>query len=235
MQSKKSLLILSILVLCACLSLPAFGSYSVAFSTGGTNVFSWTVTVSQGTAIMTFENNEINASSPLLDVVLADAIDLPDMTFANIQTVGIAPGIDVVISTLIPDGSNLTITADAASPMAEAGDIVMSSSVVEGGMLTVGTNFVAYSNEWDDLNIISHVAGYSAVIDGFFLAETLGFGIDLSFSGDASSSLFNLLNTLSDGSVSGTLSGQIVAVPEPMMLSLLGLGGLLLHNRQRKK
>ena len=235
MQSKKSLLILSTLVLCACLSLPAFGSYSVAFSTGGTNVFSWTVTVSQGTAVMTFENNEINASSPLLDAVLADAIDLPDMTFAAIRPVNIAPGIDVVVATLIPDGSNLTITADVASPTAEVGDIVMSCSVAEGGILTVGTNFVAYSNEWDDLNIISHVAGYSAVIDGFFSAETQGFDIDLSFSGDASTSLFNLLNTLSDGSVSGTLSGQIVAVPEPMMLSLLGLGGLLLHNRQRKK
>ena len=234
MQSRKSLLILSTLVLCACLSLPAFGSYSVAFSTGGTNVFSWTATVSQGTAVMTFENNEINASSPLFDAVLADAIDLPDMTFADIQTVNIAPGIDVAVATLIPDGSNLTITADVASPMAEAGDTVMSCSVVESGILTVGTNFVAYSNERDDLSIISHVAGYSAVIDGFFSAETQGFGIDLSFSGDASASLFNLLNTLSDGSVSGTLSGQIVAVPEPMMLSLLGLGGLLLHRRRNK-
>lgn len=221
----------SLLIVCCVDVLPAFGAYLVGFSTGGANNYSWSVTVSGGTAVLSFSNNQIDTSDPFPDAVLDDHIDLPSMTLTNIQTV-VYPGFNIITASLVPDGSDLMIRADVASGPASAGDTVMRSQVMASGLLTVGSNFIAYSNQADDLNITYRLAGYSAVINGFVAAEQQGFDVDLSFGGDASASLFNALNTLNVDSVTrGTLSGQIVAVPEPMTIALFGLGGLLLRRK----
>ncbi len=221
------------LVACIIFSQAALGE-SIQFSTGGDNDTSWTITVSGGAAVLSFTNNEIDTSNPSPDAVLDDLIDLPDMTLTNLQTTSIG-GLDLITATLVPDNSPLTIKADVASGPAAADQTVMSADLVEGGYLTVGTNFIAYSNAQDDLNNVTHVAGYSDVIDMFAAADAAGFDVDFSFSGDTAVALFDLLDVLADGSVSGTLSGQIVAVPEPGMIVLLGLGaGVFLLRRKHR-
>ena len=207
---------------------------SVGFSTaGGVGSHSWTVTVLGGPVVqISFENNEIDASSPSPDAVLDDLIDLPTMNVIDLQKINLGPDNDIIRATLVPlGGGNVTITSDVASGPATAGQAVMSASLASGGILVVGNNYIAYSNEQDDLDITSHVADYSAVIDGFAAFDGQGFDVDLSFSGDPSESLFTLLDTLDEGSVSGVLSGQIVAVPEPVTVGLLVLGGLVLRRR----
>jgi hypothetical protein len=220
-------------VICLLSFMPAYvqADYSVNFSTGGENLSSWTMTVTSGVAVLSFGNNEIDTSYPTPDPVLDDLIDLPSMTLTNLATYNIG-GFDLITATLIPDGSDLTIRADVASGSVMAGQTVMSAAVATGGFLTVGKNFIAYSNEADDLDMTNSVAGYSVVIDEFAWADGQGINLDLSFSGDTAQALFNLLDTMDDGSVSGVLSGQIVAVPEPVTLSLLALGGLSLLRRR---
>jgi hypothetical protein len=218
-------------ILC-CMAMPVFGT-SIAFSTGEKNNYSWTVTVAAGTATMSFANNDVDMSSPYPDPVLNDHISLPGMTLTNIQSIHMGPGFDLVTADLTPmNPALLTIAADVASGPALLGDIVMAAQLKNSGMLAVGTNFIAYSDQSDDLDIVNHMAGYSTVIDQFTSLDNLGFNLDLSFSGDVSGSLYNLLHNLNNGSVTGTLSGQIVIVPEPMTLSLIGLGGMMLLRRK---
>jgi len=229
---KTKSLILSFVLGTLFLAMPVFGT-SIAFSTGQSNNYSWTVTVAGGAATMSFANNDIDISSPFPDPVLNDHVGLPSMALSNIQTINLGPGFDIVTANLTPmNPALLTIAADVASGPAAAGDIVMTAQVKNSGMLAIGTNFVAYSDQKDDLDVLQHMTGYSAVIDQFTSLDTLGFDLDLSFSGDVSGSLYNLLHNLNDGSVSGTLSGQIVIVPEPMTVVVLGLGGVILFRRK---
>lgn len=219
-------------VLCVSVFSTSAFATTLGFSTGGGNNFSWTVTISGGSGVLSFENNEVDTSDPTPDAVLNDQINLPSMNLTNIQASNVA-GVDLITASLVPIASDLSLVADVDAGGALAGDNVMTASVGSGGFLTVGTNFIAYSNQQDDLNILSHIPGYSSVIDEFVAAEIQGFDLDLSFGGDSSSSLFSLLELLDDGAISGTLSGQIVAVPEPVTLSLLSLGGLALINRRK--
>jgi len=221
-----------IVCLCGLVGWASVAGASLQFSTGGANTYSWTVEVTSGVATISFENNEVDASDPSPDAVLNDFLDMPSMTLSGITPTTIPPGVDVITASLVPDGSPLTITSDVAVGPVPAATEVMSADVAVGGLLTVGTNFIAYSNEADDLDLIGYEAGYSAVIDGFAAAEAAGIDLDLSFGGDASASLYQLLADLNDGSVSGTLSGQIV--PEPMTLSLCALGAAVLLRRRKR-
>jgi hypothetical protein len=232
MKSRKIFQGMMFLAALACVAMPAWGA-SIAFSTGQANNYSWTVTVAGGAATMNFGNNDVDMSNPFPDPVLNDHVGIPAMALSNIQTVHLGPGFDLVTANLAPmSPALLTLTADANAGSVVSGDIVMAAQVKSGGMLAVGSNFIAFSEQADDLDIVQHVANYSAVIDQFAALDTLGFNLDLSFSGDASGSLYSLLSTLHDGSVTGTLSGQIVIVPEPMTLALLGLGGMILFRRK---
>jgi hypothetical protein len=232
MKTKRVAGILAFFGMWCCLAMPIFGA-SIAFSTGETNRYSWILNIAGGIATMSFTNNDVDISNPNPDSVLNDHINIPDMTLTNITSVHVAPGIDLVTAVLTPNSpALLTITADTASGPATPGDIVMSAATKMGGMLTVGTNFVAYSDQTDDLDVLQYVKGYSTVIDQFAALDNQGLNMDLSFSGDTSGSLYNILRDLKDGSVTGALSGQIVIVPEPLTLGLIGLGGLMLLRRK---
>ncbi|MBN2293408.1 MAG: hypothetical protein JXM70_13345 [Pirellulales bacterium] len=193
--------------------------------------------MSGGTAVLSFTNNEIDTTDPTPDAALNDLIDLPDMTLTNLTLTNYF-GIDMITADLVPSDSSLEITANAASGGVGSGQVVMSADITHGRFLAVGTNFVAYSDEQDDLgNIISLCPGYSDVIDAFAAADAAGKYVDLSISGDASQIITKLLNGTSDGSISGTLSGQLTAaIPEPSTAALclcLLLSGICLLRRDR--
>lgn len=101
----------------------------------------------------------------------------------------------------------------------------MRANVGSGGMLSIGANYVAYSQVQGDLNVTFHNPNYGQVIPQLVADEQRGLMLDLSFSGDATGSvnLHDLILTRS-GKASGTLSGQITAIPEPGTILLLGLG-----------
>ena len=211
----------------------AFGA-NMHFSTGGANTISWTITKTSGVAVLSFENNEIDASDPTPDTVLNDLIDLPDMTLTN-QVVTNIGGVDFVTVDLVPIDPTLQIRADVAVGSVAADDIVMSADLIADGLLTVGANYIAYSSVQDDLNNVTHVAGYSNVIDVIAAADVGGYDVDLSFSGDSAAALSDLLAGTADGSVSGTLSGQINAVPEPGMIAMLSLVAVVFLLRRKHR
>ncbi len=213
-------IIFTTLAVCVLMGVPALAGSSLYFSTGSASDFSWTVTESGGSYTMSFANIEVDTANPAGDVVLGDLISLPTMTLTNIHK----NVLGMIEATLAPvTDSELAIVADSG---ALAGSTVMRASLGSGGMLTFGKNWMAYSQEQNDLDIISYEAGYSEVIDGFFAAQTEGMSLDLSFSGDSASSLFNMLDGKKTGSISGTLSGQISVVPVPgaILLGSIGVG-----------
>ena len=199
---------------------------SLQFSTvQGNN--SWTVTESAGAYTISFQNINVDASSPTPDPVLDDLIHLPDMTLSSIASSG-----GMIVAQLTPSAA-LSVEADVAGPASvAAGDTVFTANVAPGSFLTVGTTFIAYSSPQDDLGIVAHTAGYSSVLDGLVTAELAGLQIDLSFGSGSSAALYNMLANQATGSVSGGgLEGQIsavatsaVAIPAPGALLLGSLG-----------
>ncbi len=166
----------------------------------------------------------VDSSNPADATLDDDFVTLPTMDLSNVQDFGTH-----LTATLTPRGS-LEINSNPSN------SAVMMASVGSGGMLSIGANYVAYSNVQDDLNITFHNPNYGQVIPQLVADENRGLMLDMSFSGDATGSvnLHDLILTRS-GRATGTLSGQITAIPEPMTILLLGLGtGLACRLRSRR-
>jgi hypothetical protein len=158
-------------------------------------------------------------------------VSLPTMTVTDIATP--APGI--LTATLTPVG-DLTIQANTAEGGVSAGDTVLATSAGTGRLITAGTNFIAYSNIRDDLDILSFANDYGEVIPLLAADEAAGLSLNLSFSGESQA---NLLSILADSNVGATargdLCGSIMATPAPGALLLVVLGTTMAGwLRQRK-
>jgi hypothetical protein len=153
-----------------------------------------------------------------------DYVLLPDMTVTNLDDLN-----GMLTATLNPTEA-FRIQSDTD------GSTVLTATMESGGMLAVGTNTVAYSQQNDDLDIGSYNETYGTTIPALVADEEEGLVIDLSFSGDAirGANLYSLLRART-GAARGTLSGQISSIPEPATLLILGLGAAIANQFRSKR
>jgi len=215
--------VIAYIVLCSVLLSPAVAVPSFNFSTIPGQGPSWTLApVGGGTYNLTFQPDAraVATINPAPDTVLQDILNFPTMTLSNIVDSG-----TFATGTLLT-GGNLTITSDAAVGAVPAGTIIFEASIQPGSMITFTTNLIAFDAVANDLNVVSHVPGYSAMIDQFAVP---GRPLDLSFSGtrEVSGNLYRLVTGKAGGPISGTIDGQVAAmVPAPgaVLLGCVGAG-----------
>jgi hypothetical protein len=194
---------------------------SLHFSTKPGAPYAWELARSGSQWSLSFAPDAVvvDNADPADTTLQGDFVRLPTMTVTGITDRG-----SFLMATLNPS-QPMTINSDTGNTA------VLTASMKSGGMLAIGTNAVAYSQQENDLTIQSSDKSYGVVIPGLSADQAKGLMLDLSFSGDAirGGNLFNTLRSNS-GTVQGTLSGQISAVgviPEPATLLLLGLGAAL--------
>jgi len=210
----KRLSIIIVAVLLSATPLPALTSLDFSTKLGSESAWdlrwtgtTWRLSFTSGATV-------VDSSNPGDSTLDDDFVVIPVMDLGDIVDFG-----TYLTATLTPRGQ-LEINSNPGTSSA-----VMRANVGMGGVLSIGTNYVAFSNVQDDLNITFHDPAYGTVIPQLVEDEQRKLMLDMSFSGDATGAvnLHDLILTRS-GKASGTLSGQITAVPEPGTILLLGLG-----------
>ena len=202
------------------LTSPLSASPSAHFSTVPGTGFAWRLTRTSESWLLSFPVNssQIDSSSPSDASLFADYVNLPAMTITDLEDHG-----TYFTATLTPTGPFAIVSNPGE-------DTVLTASMAPRTALFTGTNFAAFSNIADDLDIIDYVPAYSLVIDGLAAGEAGGIPIDVSFSGDAAGGL-DLVAVLRDTDgmnllTGTTLSGQLFIIPIPGALLLAGIGAM---------
>jgi len=205
--------ILLVLVVSALMATPALAVPSLYFSTKAGTGPSWTLSsAGVGNWTLSFNATGIEVDDPTGDAVYQDLVNFPTMTLSNLVDTGTQ-----YVGTLTPSGY-LTIT-DNTGVKGE----VMRANVAAGTMVTIGKTYVAFADEADDLNISKYTLFYSTAIEELAAAQLNGMSIDLSFTGSSGTNLYALIKSGS-GSASGTIEGNIMAIPAPGAILLGGIG-----------
>jgi hypothetical protein len=220
---KQLLLIVGALLL---LTAPLSAATSLDFSTKLGSPAAWDLRWTGTTWRLSFPTQAtiVDSTNPNDALLKDDFVQLPSMDLSGIVDKG-----SYLTATLTPRGP-LTIQSDPG------GATVLRASLESGGTLSIGTNYVAYSNVDDDLDITFFNNSYGQVIPKLAADEKRGLMLDMSFSGDATGAV-NLHDLILKraGSAQGTLSGQITAIPEPGTLLILGLGAAIVRSLRNKK
>lgn len=207
---------------------PLLAENSLHFSTkpGADHAWelSWNSSASQWQLSFVDDAIIVDSSDPADAQLNNDYVLLPTMNISAVDDRG-----GLLMATLNPrEAFRIQSDADNAT--------VLTATMHTGGLLAVGTNTVAYSQQDDDLDIGSFNGTYGTVIPALVADEQGGLMLDLSFSGDAikGANLYNLLKGQS-GFAHGTVSGQITAIPEPATLLILGLGAAVANQFRSKR
>ena len=160
---------------------------SLHFSTKPGTDFAWELTRSGSQWTLSFapEAIVVDNTSPTDAKLQGDFVQLPTMTITGLTDRG-----SFLIATLNP-GQSLTINSDTDKTA------VFTASMKSGGMLAVGTNMVAYSQQDGDLDVKSFDKSYGVLVPTLGSAQAGGLLLDLSFSGDAirGGNLFEVLQS----------------------------------------
>ena len=175
---------------------------------------------------MSFPDNAVvvDSSNPSDSKLEGDFVMLPTMRLTDIKQDG-----DLLTATLVP-------TESFKIEAVPGGQTVLKGDLKTGAMLAIGTTHVAYSMPDDDLDLTSADKSYGTVIPRLAADDAAGFPVDLSFTGDTIGGV-NLHDLIlsNRGSVQGTLSGQVNAIPEPGTLAILAFGAALAVRLQSRR
>ncbi len=208
------------------LTTPLLAENSLHFSTKEGAEYAWELSWTGTEWELSFVDDAIvvDDANPNDTELAGDYVLLPTMTVSDLDDLN-----GMLTATLNPTEA-FRIQSD------RDGATVLTATMESGGMLAVGTNTVAYSQQSDDLDIGSYNETYGTVIPALVADENRGLMLDLSFSGDAiqGANLYNLLRGRT-GTARGTLSGQISSIPEPATLLILGLGAAIANQFRSKR
>jgi hypothetical protein len=198
------------------------------FSTVPGTEFAWQLSRTGGNWLLSFPVNtsQIDFSNPADAVLLGDYVNLPTMALSDLQDHGA-----FFTAVLTPAGS-LSIVGNPG------GQTALTASMKQGNALFIGTNYVAFSNIADDLDVTSHLAGYSPVIDDIAASDARGLAVDISFSGDVAGGVDLVSALRSSGPLcqfnGSSLSGQITVIPVPGAMLLVGIGTAAVGSLRRR-
>lgn len=200
------------------LTAPLYAQNGLIFSTNinASEDFAWELTkATNGTWMLSFPSDAIvvDAGRPSDPTLKGDFVVLPNFILSNISVNG-----NQATATITPSGPMTIVDKDGKT-------VVLTATLNNGGLLTLGPNFIAYGPQGNDLTITGFKAGYGTVLPGLAADQARGQQIDMSFSGNDPDGDVSTKFLSGIGS-SGGLSGQIHSIPAPgaILLGSIGLG-----------